>query len=189
VTTAQRVECQNNSVKTSMLFGQANADISVPHCETTLMQLCARFLEKAGSPVSLQFVRCNTLRLCQCVALPHSGGNVPENGVALGLSEPSSKTPSTGNEPLLPQWGGSVPVRGTSMMTRTERFGNAPGCAHVWGTVPANTTYCIGGKSALRLKGWAGARDAVGVLQCRTKCLRVNMHRQPGSKPAIRLCI
>ncbi len=118
------------------------------------MQLCARCLEKAGSPVTLQFVRCHTLRLCQCVALPHTGGNVPENGVALGLSEPSCKTSSTGNEPLLPQLGGSVPVRGISVMTRKERFGHAPGCAHVWSTVPANTSHCIGGKSAFRLKGW-----------------------------------
>ena len=76
----------------------------------------------------------------------------------MGLSEPSSRVPSTGNESLLPQQGGSVPVRGTSMRTRTNRFGNAPGCAHVWGTVPANTTQCIGAKSAPRLKccavGW-----------------------------------
>ena len=130
-------------------------------------------------PVMLQLTRRKTLRLCQCVALPHSGGNVPENGVALGLSEPSCKVLNAGNEPLLPQEGGSVPVRGTSLMTRTDRFGKAPGCAHVWGTVPANTTQCIGAKSALRLNAalWAGARDATGELQTRSKCLSFNMHR------------
>jgi len=57
----------------------------------------------ARSPVILQFARYNSVRLCQCVALPHSGGNVPEKGVALGLSEPSSKVPKAANEPLLPQ--------------------------------------------------------------------------------------
>jgi len=156
--------------------------------------------QKLRSPVILQFVRSNTVRFCQCVALPHSGGNVPEKGVALGLSEPSCKVSSTGNEPLLPQQGGSVPVRGTSLKTRTDRFGNAPGCAHVLGTVPVNITQCIGTKFAPRLKfccrlvqemlWYASKKEQMLQTQDAQTCAARDTYASvQASQPAIKSCI
>ena len=56
----------------------------------------------------------------------------------LGLSEPNSRVAKDWNEPLLPQDGGRVPVKGKLKMDRVDRTGKLPGWAHDAGNDPAN---------------------------------------------------
>ena len=48
----------------------------------------------------------------------------------MGSSEPKSSVAKEGNEPLPPQDGGRVPVKGKLKMNRTDRTGKLPGWAH-----------------------------------------------------------
>ena len=62
---------------------------------------------------------------CQTAGLPHSGGRVPDRQLWSVRLDPSCRNPSAGQEPLLPQKAGSVPVRGMSCSSSVTREGNA----------------------------------------------------------------
>ena len=62
---------------------------------------------------------------CQTAGLPQSGGRVPDRQLWSVRPDPSCRNPRAGQEPLLPQKAGSVPVRGISCNSSVTREGNA----------------------------------------------------------------
>ena len=53
----------------------------------------------------------------------------------LELLEPNIRVANDGNEPLLPQDAGRVPVKGKLNMNRNDRSGKLPGWAHDAGNI------------------------------------------------------
>ena len=86
-------------------------------------------------PVMYSFCSC-----CQTVGLPHPGGRVPDRQLWSVRLEPSSRNPRAGQEPLLPQNAGSVPVRGISSSSSVTREGNA--LPQLAGKVPVWHIHC-----------------------------------------------